>query len=206
MSNNSHANDSNFIPFFINLHPWILDYELFPWLNIYNTLIFTFNILRFINRKNNQTEIVIIIGGCFQRNRHDAYPDAWKNKIFYVCKCKTFLSSVVLSLHFRPKSNKNNMIKNDNGLERLDEGRFVLQGNHTAFSEEVQSEIEQVFVHRLAWTLTVLFSLGMGFRWICWQVMKRKTSWHTPWTRTYHKIRLIGKMNLTTSNKITQLK
>ena len=33
------------------------------------------------------------------------------------------------------------MIKNDNGLERLDEGRFVLQG-----------------------TLTVLFSLGMGFR------------------------------------------
>lgn len=121
-----------FIPFFTNLQPWILDYELFPWLNIYSTLIFTFNILRFINRKNNQTEIVIIIVGCSQRNRHDAYLDAWKKKIFNVCKCKTFLSSVVLTLHFRRKSNKNN-IKNNNGLEGLDEGRFVLQGNHTAF-------------------------------------------------------------------------
>lgn len=97
-----------------------------------STLIFTFNILRFINRKNNQTEIVIIIVGCSQRNRHDAYLDAWKKKIFNVCKCKTFLSSVVLTLHFRRKSNKNN-IKKNNGLEGLDEGRFVLQGNHTAF-------------------------------------------------------------------------
>lgn len=133
MSNDSHANDSNFYSFFLNLQPWSLD-EFFPWLNVYSTLIFTFNILRFINRKNNQTEIVIIIVGCSQRNRHDAYLDAWKKKIIDVCKCKTFLSSVVQTLHFRNqlKSNKNN-IKNDNGLERLDEGRFVLQGNHTAF-------------------------------------------------------------------------